>query len=69
MRKIASLLAVLLLFTALAFGQDRTITGTVIDETGPLYLEHLSKSKEQGQVWLLTIMASFVFWLKAETFY
>jgi TonB-dependent SusC/RagA subfamily outer membrane receptor len=34
MRKIASLLAVLLLFTALAFGQDRTITGTVIDETG-----------------------------------
>ena len=34
MRKIASLLAVLLLFTAMAFGQDRTITGTVIDETG-----------------------------------
>lgn len=34
MRKIASLLAVLLLFTALAFGQDRAITGTVIDETG-----------------------------------
>lgn len=34
MRKIASLLAVLMLFTALAFGQDRTITGTVTDETG-----------------------------------
>lgn len=34
MRKIASLLAVLLLFSAMAFGQDRTITGTVTDETG-----------------------------------
>lgn len=34
MRKISSLLAVLMLFAALAFGQDRTITGTVTDETG-----------------------------------
>ncbi len=34
MRKIASLFTMLLLFTALAFSQDRTITGTVIDETG-----------------------------------
>ena len=34
MRKIASLLAVLLLFTALAFGQNRTITGTVTNEKG-----------------------------------
>lgn len=34
MRKIASLLAVLMLFNALAFGQNRTITGTVTDEAG-----------------------------------
>lgn len=34
MRKIASLFTMLMLFTALAFGQDRTIIGTVIDETG-----------------------------------
>ena len=34
MRKIASLLAVLMLFTSLAFGQNRTITGTVTDEKG-----------------------------------
>ena len=34
MRKITSLLAVLLLFSALAFGQDRAITGTISDETG-----------------------------------
>ncbi len=34
MRKIASLFTMLMLFTALAFGQNRTITGTVIDEKG-----------------------------------
>lgn len=34
MRKIASLFTMLLLFTAFAFGQNRTITGTVTDETG-----------------------------------
>lgn len=34
MRKIASLLSMLMLFTALAFGQNRTITGTVTDEKG-----------------------------------
>ncbi|MBK6825543.1 MAG: SusC/RagA family TonB-linked outer membrane protein [Chitinophagaceae bacterium] len=34
MRKFASLFTMLLLFTALAFGQNRTITGTVTDETG-----------------------------------
>jgi TonB-linked SusC/RagA family outer membrane protein len=34
MRKIASLLTMLMLFTALAYGQDRIITGTVTDETG-----------------------------------
>ncbi|HMU45768.1 MAG TPA: SusC/RagA family TonB-linked outer membrane protein [Chitinophagaceae bacterium] len=34
MRKIASLFTMLMLFTALAFGQTRTITGTVTDETG-----------------------------------
>lgn len=34
MRKFASLLTMLMLFTALAFGQNRTITGTVTDETG-----------------------------------
>lgn len=34
MRKFASLFAVLMLFSALAFGQDRTITGTVTDESG-----------------------------------
>jgi TonB-linked SusC/RagA family outer membrane protein len=34
MRKIASLFTMLMLFAALAFGQNRTITGTVTDETG-----------------------------------
>jgi TonB-linked SusC/RagA family outer membrane protein len=34
MRKIASLLAMFMLFAALTFGQDRTITGTVTDEAG-----------------------------------
>ena len=34
MRKIASLIAVLMLISAFAFGQDRTITGTVTDEKG-----------------------------------
>ena len=34
MRKIASLLVMLMLFTALAFGQNRTITGTVSNEKG-----------------------------------
>ncbi|MEO7922507.1 MAG: SusC/RagA family TonB-linked outer membrane protein [Chitinophagaceae bacterium] len=34
MRKIASLFTVLMLFAALAFGQNRTITGTVTDEKG-----------------------------------
>jgi len=34
MRKIASLFAMLVLFSALAFGQARTITGTVINEKG-----------------------------------
>ncbi|MBM3415493.1 MAG: SusC/RagA family TonB-linked outer membrane protein [Bacteroidetes bacterium] len=34
MRKFASLFTMLMLFTALAFGQTRTITGTVTDETG-----------------------------------
>ncbi|HEX4876668.1 MAG TPA: SusC/RagA family TonB-linked outer membrane protein, partial [Chitinophagaceae bacterium] len=34
MRKIASLFTMLLLFTAMAFGQNRTITGTVTDEKG-----------------------------------
>ncbi len=34
MRKIASLFTMLMLLSALAFGQTRTITGTVIDETG-----------------------------------
>lgn len=34
MRKFASLFTMLMLFTALAFGQNRTITGTVTDETG-----------------------------------
>ena len=34
MRKIASLLSMLLLLTALAFGQNRTITGTVTDDKG-----------------------------------
>ena len=34
MRKFASLFTMLMLFTALAFGQNRTITGTVTDEAG-----------------------------------
>jgi len=34
MRKLASLLAVLLLFTALAFGQSRLITGQITDDKG-----------------------------------
>jgi TonB-linked SusC/RagA family outer membrane protein len=34
MRKIASLLSVLMLLCTLAFGQTRTVTGTVKDETG-----------------------------------
>ena len=34
MRKIASLFTMLMLFAALAFGQNRTITGTVTDEKG-----------------------------------
>ncbi len=34
MRKIASLFTMFMLFTAFAFGQNRTITGTVIDEKG-----------------------------------
>ncbi|HAL94607.1 MAG TPA: hypothetical protein DCP55_01220 [Chitinophagaceae bacterium] len=34
MRKFASLFTMLMLFTALAFGQTRTITGTVVDENG-----------------------------------
>lgn len=34
MRKIASLFTMLMLFSALAFGQSRTITGTVTDEKG-----------------------------------
>lgn len=34
MRKIASLFTVLMLFVTLAFGQTRTITGTVTDEAG-----------------------------------
>ncbi len=34
MRKFASLFTMLMLLTALAFGQTRTITGTVTDETG-----------------------------------
>lgn len=34
MRKIASLFSMLVLFTALAFGQNRVISGTVTDETG-----------------------------------
>ncbi|HUR64781.1 MAG TPA: carboxypeptidase-like regulatory domain-containing protein, partial [Chitinophagaceae bacterium] len=34
MRKFASLFTMLMLFSALAFGQNRTITGTVTDENG-----------------------------------
>lgn len=34
MRKIASLLTMLMLISALAFGQNRTISGTVTDEKG-----------------------------------
>ncbi len=34
MRKIASLFTMLMLFSAFAFGQNRTISGTVTDETG-----------------------------------
>lgn len=34
MRKIASLFTMLMLFSVLAFGQNRTISGTVTDETG-----------------------------------
>src|SRR6185436_9585576 len=34
MRKIASLFTMLMLFTAFAFGQNRTISGTVTDEKG-----------------------------------
>ena len=34
MRKLASLFSMLVLFTALAFGQNRVISGTVTDETG-----------------------------------
>ena len=34
MRKIASLLSVLMLLCTLAFGQTRVVTGTVKDETG-----------------------------------
>src|SRR6185436_18616597 len=34
MRKITSLFTVLMLFVSLAFGQNRTITGTVTDENG-----------------------------------
>ena len=34
MRKFATLFAMLMLFTAFAFGQNRTITGTVTDESG-----------------------------------
>jgi TonB-linked SusC/RagA family outer membrane protein len=34
MRKFATLFTMLMLFSALAFGQDRMITGTVTDETG-----------------------------------
>jgi hypothetical protein len=34
MRKIASLFTMLMLLSALAFGQNRTITGTVTDENG-----------------------------------
>ena len=34
MRKIASLLSVLMLLCTLAFGQTRTVTGTVTDEAG-----------------------------------
>jgi len=34
MRKIASLFTMLMLLSALAFGQNRTISGTVTDETG-----------------------------------
>ena len=34
MRKIASLFTMLMLFSVLAFGQNRTITGTVVDENG-----------------------------------
>src|SRR6185503_17129485 len=34
MRKITSLFTVLMLFATLAFGQNRTITGTVTDENG-----------------------------------
>ncbi|MBL7733435.1 MAG: SusC/RagA family TonB-linked outer membrane protein [Chitinophagaceae bacterium] len=34
MRKFTSLLTMLLLFTAMAFGQSRTITGTVTDDAG-----------------------------------
>ena len=34
MRKIASLFTMLMLTAVLAFGQNRTITGTVVDENG-----------------------------------
>jgi TonB-linked SusC/RagA family outer membrane protein len=34
MRKVASLFTMLMMFSALAFGQNRTITGTVVDENG-----------------------------------
>ncbi|HPG10913.1 MAG TPA: carboxypeptidase-like regulatory domain-containing protein, partial [Chitinophagaceae bacterium] len=36
MRKFASLLTMLMFFAALAFGQNRTITGTVTDESGAI---------------------------------
>ena len=36
MRKIASLLTMLVFFCALAFGQNRTISGTVTDEKGDI---------------------------------
>ncbi len=36
MRKISSILAVLMLFSAMAFGQNRTVIGTVINEKGDL---------------------------------
>jgi len=34
MRKVVSLLSVLMLFCALAYGQTRTVTGTVTDDKG-----------------------------------
>lgn len=57
MRKFASLFAMLMLFSVLAFAQTRTVTGVVRDNQGIPFLLPLLQKREPEMPFRLTLMA------------